>query len=100
MGSRADRRDRTARHGKRQRRLRIAAGFERTGSPHVYAKRHALGCNCIRRFPGYSPKVAAGYCHGAGHDYHPSTIERIAGKRLARAWRAAVRAAHPDDVDL
>ena len=26
--------------------------------------------------------------------------ERIAGKRLARAWRAAVRAAHPDDVDL
>jgi hypothetical protein len=25
---------------------------------------------------------------------------RIAGNRLARAWRAAVRTTHPDDVDL
>ena len=99
MSSRAARRDRTARHCERQQRLRPRAEFT-AGSAHRFAKRHALGCNCIRRFPGYSPKVAAGYCHGAGHDYHPSTIKRIAGKRLARAWRAAVRAAHPDDVDL
>ena len=97
MSSRADRRYHTARHGERQRQLRIAAGFDRTGSPHFYAKRHALGCNCIRRWSGYGPKVAAGYCHGAGHDYHPSTVQRIEGKRLARAW---LRTADPNDADL
>lgn len=99
MSSRADRRDRTARAAERQRRIRLRAGFT-ADSAHRYAKRHGLGCNCQRRSPGYSPKVAVGYCHGAGYAYHPSTLARIAGARLARAWLAAVRAVDPDDVDL
>ncbi len=99
MASRADRRDRTARAAERQLRIRLNAGCT-AGSAHRYAKRHALGCNCIRRHPGLGPKVAAGWCHGAGSGYHPSTIQRITGSRLARDWLAAVRVAAPDDLDL
>jgi hypothetical protein len=32
--------------------------------------------------------------------YHPSVLERIAGKRLCAAWRRELRATVADDVNL
>jgi len=55
-------------------------------------------CGCIRHRPG-KPKLASSLCHGSG-GYHPSVIERIAGRRLCASWRLALRALAPDDVEL
>jgi len=65
-----------------------------------FAKRGTVSCNCRRHSRLYGPKVAASLCHGAGYCYHPSVIERIAGRRLARAWLSELRCAEPDDVEL
>jgi hypothetical protein len=68
-----------------------------------FAKSKSVHCRCRRRRVGGSgsPKVAGGWCHGAGFGYHPTVIARIAGKRLTRGWLGAIRgSAHPDDVVL
>jgi hypothetical protein len=44
-------------------------------------------------------QLASSLCHGAG-GYHPSTRQRIAGRRLCTSWRQALRALAPDDVEL
>ena len=64
-----------------------------------FARKKSLGCNCRRRWPG-RPKLALSLCHGAGC-YHPSVVERIAGRRLAHAWLRELRGARDaDDVEL
>jgi hypothetical protein len=56
------------------------------------------GCGCRRRGRGCSPKLTASMCHLARSDggYHPSVRERIAGKRVARAW---MRSADLEEVE-
>jgi hypothetical protein len=44
-----------------------------------------------------SPKIAGSLCHGGG--YHPCVIERIAGKRLSKAWLSELRGVEADDVE-
>ena len=48
-----------------------------------FKKRQAMSCRC-RKHPVGSPKVGGSPCHGGA--YHPATVERIVGKRLARDW--------------
>jgi hypothetical protein len=69
-------------------------------SAWFFAKRKSLGCNCRRRGRGCSPKVAFGLCHGAGYQYHPCVIERIAGRRLCRSWLSELRSGEAVDVEL
>lgn len=56
-------------------------------------------CGCRRRGRGCSPKLIASMCHLGQSDggYHPSARERIAGKRVARAW---IRAIDLEDVEV
>ena len=106
MDKREDRRDRTVRCGERSRREHVRV-VHPNGTPDCiceqsawwFAKRKSLGCNCRRRRPG-RPKLALSLCHGAGC-YHPSVVERIAGRRLVHAWLDALRGTRDrDDVEL
>jgi hypothetical protein len=107
MEKREDRRDRTIRYGERARKthLRVVhpSGVvdcvcER--SAWKFAKGKAVGCSCRRVGRRTGPKVVFGGCHDGVRGYHPSVAERIAGKRLARAWLVAVRAGDADSSDL
>jgi hypothetical protein len=42
-------------------------------------------CRCRRKRKG-KPKVASGFCHGAGYSYHPTVYQRIEGRQCCRAW--------------
>jgi len=100
---RAERRDRTARYAEHARSVHVRAFHNGAACHHPlgrFAKGKSVGCRCRRRWPGHSPKIAVGYCHGAGFDYHPSVHQRIAGKRLTRAWLHELRGAEPLDVIL
>lgn len=103
MKKREDRRARTAQYAKAAQAIYHAFVCEHgcvCRSPHYKAKGKSLGCGCQRRRRGCGPKIAGGFCHGAGYGYHPCVVERIAGKRLARAWLSEIRGADPIDVDL
>jgi len=54
-------------------------------------------CNCRRRARD-APKVSGGICYPP--DYRDAVRERIANKRLAKAWLAVARKGDPDDSDL
>ena len=63
-----------------------------------FEKRKALGCRCRSRKAG-NPKVGTGSCHG--HDYRAAVVERIAGRREARAWEDRLASGlEADDVEL
>lgn len=107
MEGREKRRDRTIRYGERTRRVHLSR-VHPTGpvdcicelSAWFFAKGKSVGCRCRRVQRGLSPKIAGSLCHGGG-GYHPCVIERIEGKRLARAWAHAVRGGtDPLDVEL
>jgi hypothetical protein len=110
--SRGDRRDRTIRYGERARgeHLRtvhpdgiVDCVCER--SVWFFAKKKSLGCSCRKRVrSGFgSPKLAGSLCHldRSVRGYHPGVAERIAGRRLARAWFSEIRSSvELDDVEL
>lgn len=114
MEAREKRRDRTIRYGARARaeHLRVVhpSGPETADcvcerSVWFFAKKKSLGCSCrkhVRQSFG-SPKLAGSLCHlgRSVHGYHPGVAERIAGRRLTRAWLFEVESgALPDDVEL
>lgn len=55
----------------------------------IMSKSKKRDCSCRSRTPG-NPKYSHGICYQCG-DVRPSVAQRIAGKRLTHAWRAAVR---------
>jgi len=63
-------------------------------------KQQSFNCRCRRRGRNVGPKVTASLCHFAAGGYHPSAVERIRGKRLARAWLHELRGGDVDDVEL
>lgn len=65
-----------------------------------FAKRGAVSCGCRRRSRQCGPKVWGSLCHDSVRGYHPSTAERIDGKRLSARWRVELRGSEPDDVEL
>jgi len=65
-------------------------------SAWFFRKAKSVGCRCRRKKKG-NPKVARGMCHGLR--YHPSLLERVAGRRLCRGWEEWVRGCDPDDFD-
>lgn len=60
-----------------------------------HAKPKKFRCNCRKR-SRHNPKVGGGICHLG---YRESVIERIATRRLARAWLDAARAGYVEDFD-
>jgi len=105
MEDREKRRDRTIRYGERARKIHLARVHpdgvvdcvcER--SAWKFAKGKSMGCHCRRVQRSLSPKIAGSLCHGGG--YHPCVIERIASKRLSKAWLSELRGVEADDVDL
>jgi hypothetical protein len=96
---RAERRRRTAVYRARQWALHrtynhggwFGCRCERTTCP--YRKRGAVGCNHRAKQKG-APKLPASLCRWENGGYRLPVQERIAGKRIARAWLAA---ADPDD---
>lgn len=54
-------------------------------------------CNCRRR-ARHAPKISGGICHPL--DYRDAVRERIASKRLARAWLDVALSGETDDTDL
>lgn len=106
MQGREERRDRTIRYGERARRVHLSR-VHPTGpvdcvcefSAWKFAKGKAVGCRCRRVQRRYSPKIAGSLCHGGG-GYHPCVVQRIAGKRLAKAWLHELLAGDPLDVEL
>ncbi len=105
MEKREDRRDRTIRYGESARKIHLRVRHpdgaldcicER--SAWKFAKGKSLGCGCRRVQRSLSPKIAGSLCHGGG--YHPCVIERIAGKRLAKAWLHELKGAAPEDIEL
>lgn len=106
MEDREKRRDRTIRYGERARKIHLAwihpngvidCVCER--SAWKFAKGKSMGCRCRRVQRSLSPKIAGSLCHGET-GYHPSVLQRIEGKRLARSWLVELRGAEADDVDL
>ena len=104
---REERRDRTIRYGERARKIHLEwvhpngvvdCVCER--SAWKFAKGKSMGCNCRRVGSRTGPKVVYGGCHDGIRGYHPCVIERIAGKRLTKAWLLEVRAGSPLDVGL
>ena len=61
-----------------------------------HAKPKKFRCNCRKRSRG-KPKLGGGICHGYG--YREAVVERIAARRLVRAWLDAARAGYADDFD-
>lgn len=107
MKKREDRRDRTIRYGESARKVHLrwvhpdgVVDCACEQSAWFFAKGKSMGCRCRRTQKSLSPKIPGSLCHGAGYDYHPCVRERIAGKRLVKAWLREVRAVKPDDVDL
>jgi hypothetical protein len=108
MEGREKRRDRTIRYGERARRIHLswvhpdgAVDCICELSVWFFAKGKSLGCRCRKHGRGCSPKLACSLCHGGGErGYHPGVVERIAGKRLARAWMVELRGEEADDVEL
>lgn len=94
MEHRGDRRDRTLRYATRARRVWLRAmcpiGFE-AHPVGRFAKGKAIGCGCRRVQRGLSPKIPGSMCHMGDHGYHPCVMERIAGKRLTKAWLRELR---------
>ena len=106
MKKREDRRDRTIRYGERTRREHMRV-VHPDGTPDCiceqsvwwFARKKSVGCNCRRRWPG-RPKLALSLCHGGG-GYHPSVVERVAGRRLVHAWLRELRGVRDaDDIEL
>ncbi len=112
MEKREERRDRTIRYGARARAVHLRAVHpdgvidcvcER--SVWWFAKKKSLGCSCkkhVRQNFG-SPKLAGSLCHldRSVRGYHPGVAERIAGRRLTRAWLFEIDGGvEPDDVEL
>ncbi len=65
----------------------------------MYAKKPKKGGHDCRRRKAGQPKLGSGLCYAYG--LRPAVVERIAGRRDAAAWLAAVRAGlDPDDLDL
>ena len=105
MEAREERRDRTWRYGARARRehLRVvhpdgALDCVCERSVWKFAKGKSLGCRCSTRKHG-APKVGTGVC-GGGYNYRPAVLERIASKRLCRAWADAVLSSDLLDIEL
>jgi hypothetical protein len=109
---RGERRKRTITYGSRARdeHLRVvhpdgAVDCVCERSTWWFAKKKSLGCSCkkhVRQAFG-SPKLAASLCHSGGsvRGYHPAVAERIAGRRLVRAWLVEIgRGVEPVDVEL
>lgn len=107
MKKREDRRDRTIRYGKRARDYHLR-WFHPDGvvdcvcefSVWKFAKGKGGGCPCRRRGRNCSPKLVASMCHGGDRGYHPCVVERIAGRRLTKAWLLEVRGGDSLDVEL
>ena len=59
------------------------------------SKPKANDCSCRRR-TRHDPKVGTG-CFGT--KYRDAVLDRIARKRLARAWLAAARGGYTDDFE-
>ena len=107
MKKREDRRDRTIRYGESARKVHLRTRHpdgvvdcicER--SAWKFAKGKSLGCPCRRVQRSLSPKIAGSLCHDGVRGYHPCVAERIAGKRLVKAWLLEARSGNPLDVDL
>jgi hypothetical protein len=94
---RAERRDRTVRYGERARRAHLRQRPDSERSAWSFAKGKAVGCRCRRVQRGLSPKLAGSLCHSGWGEWHPCVVERIAGKRLVKAY---ARARDPLDVEL
>ncbi len=61
------------------------------------SKPKKVTCNCRRKSKG-NPKVGGGICY---HGMCEAVVERIDGKRLAKAWLDAVLAGvELDDLEL
>lgn len=102
---REERRDRTIRYGESARKIHLRWNHPDgvvdcvcEFSAWKFAKGKSMGCPCRRVQRGLSPKIAGSLCHGGG--YHPCVVERIEGKRLAKAWLLEVRGGSPLDVEL
>jgi len=102
---REDRRDRTWRYAAKTRRehLRVVHPDGKVDctcelSAWFFRKGKSVGCRCHRHPPG-RPKIAWG-CGGGGTQWQDTVVERIAGRRLCRAWREQVRSVEPDDLEL
>jgi len=103
---RGERRDRAWRYAKRAQRVHlqfvhplghIDCVCER--SVWYFRKRKSLGCGCRAKKKG-APKLPGGMCsRGEGH-YRDSVMERIRGRRLARAWLCLLRGLDPEDIEL
>jgi hypothetical protein len=105
MGKRGERRVRTLRYSLRAQRthLRVvhpdgALDCICERSVWYFRKRKSLGCDCRGRRHG-APKLPGGMCYLSDGDYRPAVLERIASKRLARAWQSAIGAIDPLDVE-
>ena len=66
-------------------------------SAWFFKKAKAVGCRCRSNRRG-NPKLAVGRTYG-GFQWQPGAVERIAGKRLTRAWTLWVREFDADDFD-
>jgi hypothetical protein len=102
--SREERRDRTWRYGARARRIHLSIVHPNgvldcvcERSVWKFAKGKSLGCNCGKRLRG-RPKLGYGPCCSGA--YREAVVERIASRRLCRAWREAVLSVDPLDVEL
>ncbi len=107
MEGREERRDRTIRYGERARKIHLSRVHPNGPvdcvcefSAWKFAKGKAVGCGCRRRGRNCSPKVVASMCHGGDRGYHPCVVERIEGRRLAKAWLLELRSGDPLDVEL
>lgn len=102
---RGERRDRTRRAIERVRRIHIEESHSRNASGcscerrvGFFRRATALRCNCRKREHG-APKLVPNGCKAWG-GYRPAVVQRIAGKRLARAWQECCGAMDLDDVEL
>ena len=103
--TRGERRYQTQRHVRRARRIEHVVHHGRNrrdcdcATPGGrYRKAKAFSCRCIAKQKG-APKLA-GSLHKSFSTYRTTALRRIWNNRLARAWRNAVGAGDPDEIDL